>query len=442
MGMTYGWLLLLKTTFSQHSSKQFLIWLLKQFPHFFATTASQRVFHLLQEDSEAALHLHTANIRRHLPLLCPTCASLEASASVLHEAIKYVAHTPCAWSLISRGQTSTSANGYLSNGNLSGGDPLPQWTAVKRTSISRLLHILATLFFLKKNKFYKTCSRSASETMITNHQKYFNLFLQLGVQGLTGSSGRSSTGRAGGGLGRSGGWADRPLQGHGESWLVSNSLKWGICNSVLAVDCKLQTKLLWTCFGPPFLPRSGKHLFEYFYLFFFFLLGEGMIFWLSSCSSVIVTTWETLFFFFFFILQLFKFTFHSLVPGHRSTVKAQHTQEQRSVGVVLVQLEVGLMDLQWLYNIQDGWHSIGLEKNCLLKMDRAQKLLVYLVFSMCSFEQTKPRYISFFGYLTFYLSCNTSQGFQRMHLAKVVKRIRYSSSDTFAISPQFGKLLE
>lgn len=189
--------------------------------------------------------------------------------------------------------------------------------------------------------------------MITIHQKYFNLFLQLGVQGVTGSSGRSSTGRAGRGLGRSGGWADRPLQGHGESWLVSNSLKWGVCNSMLAIDCKLQTKLLWTCFGPPFLPRSGKHLFEYFYLFFF-LLGEGTIFWLSSCSSVIVTTWET---FFLFISQLFKFTFHSLVPGHRSTVKAQHTQEQQSVGVVLVQLEVGLMDLQRLYNNHTRWST-------------------------------------------------------------------------------------
>lgn len=84
---------------------------------FFVTTASWRVFHLLQGDGEAALCYHTENIRRCVSLLCHTCVSLEASASVLHEAIKHVAHTPCPWSLISRGQTSTSAKGHLSNAN-------------------------------------------------------------------------------------------------------------------------------------------------------------------------------------------------------------------------------------------------------------------------------------------------------------------------------------
>lgn len=124
--MTYRWLCWSRQHFHSMVQSNFQFGYQSNFHIFFATAASWRVFHLLQEDSEATLCYHiNTNIRRHLSLLCPTCASLEASASVLHGAIRQVAHTPCAWSLISRGQTSTSANGYLSNANFTHAGKIP-----------------------------------------------------------------------------------------------------------------------------------------------------------------------------------------------------------------------------------------------------------------------------------------------------------------------------
>lgn len=139
----------------------------------------------------------------------------------------------------------------------------------------------------------------------------------------------------------SGGCVDPPLQGCGESWLVLNSLRQGICNSTSAIDCEVQAKPLWMRFAPPFLPKSGRHLFEYF-VTIIFTSRRYHFFGLAHVHESLLLC-EKLF---FFISQLFKFTFHSLVPSHRSTAKAWYTQEQQPVGVVLVQLEIELMDLQ------------------------------------------------------------------------------------------------
>lgn len=101
--MTYEWLCQSRQLFHSMLQSNFQFGYQSYFHIFFVTLASWRVFHLLQEDSKAALCLHTANIRRHLSLLYPTCKSLEASASVLHEDIKHTAHNPCTRSLINTG---------------------------------------------------------------------------------------------------------------------------------------------------------------------------------------------------------------------------------------------------------------------------------------------------------------------------------------------------